>query len=65
MFSSIYPLSILYRTVRISTPNSVRFLLAGLDVKRSLQEESGYSDELLARILDIAARINRVEYQLR
>jgi hypothetical protein len=36
-----------------------------LDEERSLQNKGGYTDELLARILDAAARINKREDQLR
>jgi hypothetical protein len=35
------------------------------DEERSLQNKSGYTDELLARILDAAARITKREDQLR
>ena len=46
-------------------PNSVTFLFAGLDEKRSLQNKGGYTDELLASILDAAACIMKREDQLR
>ena len=51
--------------VRISRPNFVRFLFVGSDEERSLQNKGGYTDELLARILDAAARIKKREDQLR
>jgi hypothetical protein len=54
-----------HRSVWISTPNSVRFLFVGLDEERSLQNKGGYKDELLSRILDAAACINKREDQLR
>jgi hypothetical protein len=37
----------------------------GLDEERSLQKKGGYTDELLARILDAAAHINKREDQVR
>jgi hypothetical protein len=37
----------------------------GLDEERSLQNKGGYTDELLARILDAAACIKKREDQLR
>jgi hypothetical protein len=37
----------------------------GLDEERSLQNKGGYTDELLARILDSAACIKKREDQLR
>ena len=37
----------------------------GLDEERSLQNKGGYTDELLARILDAAASIKKSEDQLR
>jgi hypothetical protein len=36
-----------------------------LDEERSLQNKAGYTDELLARILDAAAGIKKREDQLR
>ena len=36
-----------------------------LDEERSLQNKDGYTDELLARILDAAVCINKSEDQLR
>jgi hypothetical protein len=53
------------RGVWISSSNSVRFLFVGLDEERSLQNKGGYTDELLALILDAAACINKREDQLR
>jgi hypothetical protein len=43
----------------------LEFLFLGLDKERSLQKRGGYTDELLARILDAAARIKKREDQLR
>jgi hypothetical protein len=43
----------------------VRFLFDGLYKERSLQNKGGYTDELLARILDAAARIKKREDQLK
>ena len=43
----------------------VRFLFVGLDEERSLQKTVDTRDELLARILDAAACINKREHQLR
>jgi hypothetical protein len=40
-------------------------LFVGLDEERSLQNKAGYTDELLARILDAAAGIKKREDQLR
>jgi hypothetical protein len=40
-------------------------LFVGLDEERSLQNKGGYTDELLARIWDAAACINKREDQLR
>ena len=37
----------------------------GFDEERSLQKKGGYTDELLAHILDAAARIKKSEDQLR
>ena len=37
----------------------------GLDEERSVQNKAGYTDELLARILDAAACIKKREDQLR
>jgi hypothetical protein len=37
----------------------------GLDEERSLQNKGGYTDELLARILDAAASIKKRKDQLR
>jgi hypothetical protein len=37
----------------------------GFDEERSLQNKGGYTDELLAQILDAAARIKEREDQLR
>jgi hypothetical protein len=37
----------------------------GLDEERSLQNKGGYTDELLARILDASACIKKREDQLR
>jgi hypothetical protein len=36
-----------------------------VDEERSLQNKGGYTDELLARILDAAARLKKREDQLR
>ena len=43
----------------------VRFLFLGLDEERSVQNKGGYTDELLARILDAAVCIKKREDQLR
>jgi hypothetical protein len=43
----------------------VRFLFVGLDEERSVQNKAGYTDELLAHILDAAACIKKPEDQLR
>jgi hypothetical protein len=40
-------------------------LFVGLDEERRLQNKSGYTDELLARILAAAASIKKREDQLR
>ena len=40
-------------------------LTTSLDEERSLQKKGGHTDELLARILDAAACINKREDQLR
>jgi hypothetical protein len=40
-------------------------LFVTLDEERSLQNKGGYTDELLARILDAAASIKKREDQLR
>ena len=48
-----------YRAVWIFTPKSVRFLFVGLDEGRSVQNKGGHTDELLARILDVPARIHK------
>ena len=53
------------KTVWISRPNSVRFLFVGLDEEWSLQRKVDTRDELLAHILDAAARIRKREDQLR
>jgi hypothetical protein len=53
------------RDPSISRPNSVRILFVGLGEWRSLKNKRGYTDELLARILDAAARIKKREDQLR
>jgi hypothetical protein len=43
----------------MSRPNSIRFIFVGLDEERSVQNKGGYTDELLARILDAAVGIKR------
>jgi hypothetical protein len=40
-------------------------LFAGFDEERSLQNKGGYTEELLARILDAAVCIKKREDQLR
>jgi hypothetical protein len=54
-----------YRAVSISRPNSVTILFVRLDEERSLQNKGGHTDELLARILDVAVCIKTREDQLR
>jgi predicted P-loop ATPase len=46
-------------------PNSVRFLFVWLDEERSLQNKVDTWEELLARILDAAVCIKRLQDQLR
>jgi hypothetical protein len=53
------------RIVRISRPNYVRFLFVGFNEERTLKKKYGYTDELLARILDAAVCIKKREDQLR
>jgi hypothetical protein len=58
-----------YRTtaVWIPTTDFLRLLFVALDDERCLPKEGGYSlrDQLFARILDAAARINKCENQLK
>ena len=49
----------------ISRANFLKFFFVGLDEEWSLQNKGGYTDELLARILDAAACKKKREDQLR
>jgi hypothetical protein len=52
------------RAVRISRHKSVRFLFLASDEERSLQKKLDTRNELLARILDAAVCIQKLQDQL-
>lgn len=51
--------------MRISRHNSVRFLSVGLGEEMSSQRKVHSRDELLARVLDAATRIEKLEDRIR